>query len=877
MTDHPHSNFVKYIGTDFQPFILPIIPVDAQLSDKSKLKPELLGKIPGLYNRQTKKWAGTDWTGIRATPALLQLWQEQQKETGATAIGLITGEVVVIDIDCDKAEIVARIRRIAEKHFGPIEVVRTRDGSVRIQLFYAHKPNTPPITKLHSSYKDAEGNKFLVEVLGRGQQTVIEGPHAKGAMHHWENDQGLVEAGWTMPFVTIDQAITFKQAVDAEFTELGFERVSSSRGSGYTGDHSKAVSITNLMSEHIATDRDMLVRAMYAIDLDHPDYNYDYFIALLRAICAAVAGDMEFFAEVVWPWVCTNQKEAHGAGPRTEEAGVEWLETRWRSFKDSEIGARYVYERAAEFGNMEGLNADATAIFAAAGALDDAEAGDGGSDGSAVAAGSPTGSGPTAFPHTDIAIAYLFTAQNPDWRYTPDEGWMRLKSGVYVPDPTILHPIGNLCSAVGDPYRAQGPQGAKIDIMLKSTGKHQSVERRLRSHPNIFAAREDFDTDPWMLNTPEFIIDLRTGQTHAHGALMRNQTAVTPDLLAWNDYERACPRFLELLHHLVEVDDDVALLGRHGAAGLVGTDLYQYMLFMHGPGGTGKSAFSDICMRVNGRYSTSATSTLLMKQADKRPFELGDIVHARSLFIPETLRGMSWDDALICALLGGVQIRVERKGRDSWPANVYMTITVTGNHLPVFITSSQPNKSGIDRRLLLVHANKLIKGTPDAHFSRKLVAEEGPAILMFFIQHAMEGYQSLVQNGSFYGNTVNHAKAAAQFYKQRLSPHLAWIEDEDIVIEHGARMNAHQAWRSYKEWVKDDNPTHRETKQEFRDNLKAISGGQITYGRFGFERVFFGMRFKKEHQGENVVPFPTVNAEQINPAAEEDEGGDAKK
>jgi hypothetical protein len=165
--------------------------------------------------------------------------------------------------------------------------------------------------------------------------------------------------------------------------------------------------------------------------------------------------------------------------------------------------------------------------------------------------------------------------------------------------------------------------------------------------------------------------------------------------------------------------------------------------------------------------------------------------------------------------------------------------------------------------LLLLKVDKLIKNKVDDHFARKLVAEEGPAILMWFIEHAMEGYRSLVDDGSFYGNTVDKAKGVAREYKEKSSPHLAWMADEDIVIEKGARTNAHNAWKAYKDWVHDDNPTHRETKQEFRDNLKAATKGAVTYGRYGDERVFFGMRFKNDHQGAelpvNVLQFPKAD------------------
>ena len=102
-------------------------------------------------------------------------------------------------------------------------------------------------------------------------------------------------------------------------------------------------------------DRERLTKAIGHIDLDQdPDMDYDAFITLLRAICASVMGDLTYMNEVVWPWVCT-QKHARGQGPRTEEQGIEWLETRWKSFPDSTVGPEHVYWWAAICGYTEAM------------------------------------------------------------------------------------------------------------------------------------------------------------------------------------------------------------------------------------------------------------------------------------------------------------------------------------------------------------------------------------------------------------------------------------------------------------------------------------------------------------------------------------------
>ncbi len=88
------------------------------------------------------------------------------------------------------------------------------------------------------------------------------------------------------------------------------------------------------------------------------------------------------------------------------------------------------------------------------------------------------------------------------WRYSTDRSWVRLESGVWVEDKTILYPISEICAEVGRPFRALGAQQAQIDIMLNGSRKHQTVELAMRNDPNFVARKEDFDADPWKLNTP---------------------------------------------------------------------------------------------------------------------------------------------------------------------------------------------------------------------------------------------------------------------------------------------------------------------------------------------------------------------------------------
>ncbi len=173
------TNFLKFEGTEFQKFILPIIPGGAVLSPSSKIVAGQLGKIPGKLTDDG--WAGfANWPANRTKPTQLLRWQEWQ-EQGKLVIpaGLSLALYHALDIDCDDFTIAMCLEGIAREHLGITPVVRCRHGSPRRVLIYRHEDHTAPITKQSWSFEDTEQKRHLAEFLATGQFVVIEGPHAK--------------------------------------------------------------------------------------------------------------------------------------------------------------------------------------------------------------------------------------------------------------------------------------------------------------------------------------------------------------------------------------------------------------------------------------------------------------------------------------------------------------------------------------------------------------------------------------------------------------------------------------------------------------------------------------------------------------------------
>jgi P4 family phage/plasmid primase-like protien len=897
--DKDVSNFLKYRGTKLAKYILPAIPVGADLTDASQVQDGSVGKIPGLWKKSSQAWAGFhDWSTNyqHATDTQLVRWQLWQSDTGPGGNAIIipvclnTREYIGVDIDTDDVAIANWLRSKVEEIFGPTLAVRRRDGNdARMVLFFEHKDNTAPITKRRYKFVDAAGNFHVLEILGAGQHVVIEGPHAKGAMQYWEGDNGgLLAHVDELPVIDVHTVDELGKEIKADAEVLGLTLVKGSLHSS-SDTSATAYKIADVLSPHLLAPEhfDRLTRAIKHIDLDHPDIEYEELINLLRAIKASVGGDIAYFNEIVWPWCCTHSVRK-GLGPLAQEQGIEWYLARWDSFHDSQLGPEHVYERAALCGYDEALlefkGEQLPEIFGALPDDDDSPTLGGGGSGGGSASGSGS-NGPLPFAFTDNAVADTFVAAHPEWRHTSDKGWVIYRDGVYVPNDMVLADISAVCVAVGAPFRTQGSVQAQIDMTMNNAKKHGAVERRLRYHTSVHADPADFDSDPWMLNTPSFIVDLRTGDLHEHaGQLMRQQTLVAPTpnvLAAVFDYRHTCPRFMSYLEFVTAGREHVIpFLQRWGAYNLVGEIFDQYLLFILGVPGTGKSTFADIIARLIHTYGRAVSKNFFMRQLEKRTFELHGTRGKRGLFADETPKGASWDEMLINSMLGGTMLSAEGKGRDFIDFRNVATLTVTGNHRPAFITHSE--ESGIDRRLLLLEMNKKIaEHMPDnTRFAAEVAAAEGRAILMWLVQGAMEGWQSLEATGSFLGGLEKPLLAQAKQYRVDENPFLEWIEDQMAFDAEGS-INPKEAISLYRQYqasegAPGDYKARQISRPAFRSGLenlgrlvgKPISYGRLTSGPLKDTYAFKGLRARTETErgidpNAKVIDFFTKQA--INP------------
>lgn len=333
--------FTSYIGTPFEPRILPIIPAGARLSPGSKIPPESLGKIPGWRGREG--WYGFDWRKFSATARNLERFDSWYADRTAPTVGIDSRELLGVDVDVDHPEGAEIVRNCACEllHWAP--PVRTRPNSKKLLLCFRLdlKRTTRLVTKIRRVFEDADGNRHALEVLGDGQQWLMEGEHPSGVLYAWEHNTRPVDLGWdNVPLVTADDIDAFVTEATTRLTAAGFTLVKASgliTGSGST--RSKEYEIG---PDHPDTcpDLALLKQTLKLLPAYHPEFeDREDWVRMLRAVKTALAGD-ETGYELFEAW----------ALPGHPENTPEMIRSIWESFNSSSLGWDYIGTLAGHYG-----------------------------------------------------------------------------------------------------------------------------------------------------------------------------------------------------------------------------------------------------------------------------------------------------------------------------------------------------------------------------------------------------------------------------------------------------------------------------------------------------------------------------------------------
>jgi putative DNA primase/helicase len=301
--------------------------------------------------------------------------------------------------------------------------------------------------------------------------------------------------------------------------------------------------------------------------------------------------------------------------------------------------------------------------------------------------------------------------------------WRRYEGGRWSPDETLraFDQAREICREAA--ARCNKLSHATALTAAKTVA---AVERLARSDQRLAASVDQWDADPWLLNTPDGVVDLKTGRLRPHDPFdyLTKTTSVAPG--------GECPLWHQVLDRATGGDVDLKrFLHLLFGYALTGDISVQALYFAHGPGANSKSLIINTVSEIFGDYHrTAPIETFTASGVDRHPTELAGLQGARLVTATETEDGRRWAESRIKALTGGERISARFMRQDFFEFTPQFKLLIAGNHKPGLRSVDQ----AIRRRFRLIPFSVTIPVEErDEQLMAKLRAEHG-GILAWMIE-----------------------------------------------------------------------------------------------------------------------------------------------
>ena len=352
-----------------------------------------------------------------------------------------------------------------------------------------------------------------------------------------------------------------------------------------------------------------------------------------------------------------------------------------------------------------------------------------------------------------------------------------------------------------------------------------------RSEPLLAVRTTEFNSDPWVLNCENGILDLKTFELRKHHPddLITHLSNVEYDPAA------ECPKWRAFVDTVTCGDVDLAgCLQRSFGLALSADQSEQAVWIHHGTGGNGKGVFLSVMHKILGDYAAPASvEAFIHKRSEQdRTRSVATLLGKRLIYAQETDDGSRLSEQAIKSFTGSDAISYRHLF-----AEEATTLPTWHIHLAV---NEKPQIRGTDigiwRRVKLIPWNHRFTGAgqrPRAEVEDELLAERAGILnwLLF-------GLAQWRDNGLQEPDAV---KAATNEYQQESDTLADWIGDE-CILKPEAITKAGDLFVAYREWCKrTGNRPHSQSKFGRELETRGYRKERPTHGDYRFKTVRHGI------------------------------------
>ena len=277
--------------------------------------------------------------------------------------------------------------------------------------------------------------------------------------------------------------------------------------------------------------------------------------------------------------------------------------------------------------------------------------------------------------------------------------------------------------------------------------------------PYLLARVEDFDSDPWTLNTPGGLVNLKNGSVvrpHDPKAMCSMITSADPTV------DQPGSKWMEFLKRVTcqdpQLEQYLQVLFGMAAVGKI----YQegFALFFGG-GANGKSTLCNPIRAALGNYAATIAPEIFMVSKNRDEVRgLAGLRGKRLVLSSESEEGQRLSASIVKRLASTDRIRARELYKEEFDFEPSHTLVMFTNHLPKI--------SGIDhgiwRRIHAIPFDARFDGEgmkPSPNYGDQLLREEGSAILRWLI----DGARTFHANGNRLPDEPRRVRQATEAYR----------------------------------------------------------------------------------------------------------------
>ncbi|PLS86578.1 MAG: hypothetical protein CYG60_06515 [Actinobacteria bacterium] len=380
------------------------------------------------------------------------------------------------------------------------------------------------------------------------------------------------------------------------------------------------------------------------------------------------------------------------------------------------------------------------------------------------------------------------------------------------------------------------------DERRKTLAKHaraSEAESRIKAmlelvKPEVPVSPDALDAAPWLLNTPNGTVDLRTGELRPHS----REDLLTKMAGAEYDPKAPAPEWAAFLERVQPGEELRRFIQRGAGYSASGDTSEQCMFINHGASGAnGKSTFQEALAAALGDYAMrTPTEMLLAKRGGGVPNDVARLKGARFVAASETEEGRRLAESLVKDLTGQDTVSARFMRAEWFDFKPTHKLWLSTNHKPEI----RGTDNAIWRRIRLVPWAVTI---PPAEQDRKLSAKlraELPGILAWIVRGCLEWQREGLR-------APDEVRQATAEYRAEMDTLAAFLADRCVVREE-ARALADKLYQRYAMWC-DANGERQEAQKAFvaRMTERGFVRKRATKGTDKGRYMWFGVGIREDN------------------------------